>query len=346
LEKLTRLDGLDIARLLAFLGMVIVNFTIVMGAESGEGTLGLLISVLQGKAAASFVVLAGIGLGLAARRPMPGLRSITLKRAAFLLIIGLLNSLIFDADILHYYALYFLVGIVCIGLSGRLLLFSVGLVNLTFLLMLFLFNYDLGWNWEAYQYVGFWTPDGFIRNLFFNGWHPVFPWSGFFLFGIWLSRCDLAERSIQSKLIWYGLLVLVTTELLSNIVVAQLAGQPDLLALFGTTPIPPVPLYSIAGIAFASVLIGMCLRCSNWLASRKIAAFILPAGRQTLTLYIAHIYLGMGCLEALGLLGNQTLESALIASAIFFVASVICAWLWSKKFRRGPVEMLMRGLAG
>lgn len=64
--KSNRLEGLDLARYVAFVGMVIVNFKIAMGAEGGEGLLNLLTTALEGRAAATFVVLAGIGLGLAA----------------------------------------------------------------------------------------------------------------------------------------------------------------------------------------------------------------------------------------------------------------------------------------
>ena len=103
-----RLEGLDLARYVAFVGMVIVNFKIAMGAESGEGMLNLLTTALEGRAAATFVVLAGIGLGLAGLKGLDQTISVTIKRALFLLVIGLLNMTIFDADILHYYAFYFL----------------------------------------------------------------------------------------------------------------------------------------------------------------------------------------------------------------------------------------------
>ena len=63
-SKNDRLEGLDLARFLAFVGMVIVNFKIAMGAETGDGVLNLLTIALEGRAAATFVVLAGIGLGL------------------------------------------------------------------------------------------------------------------------------------------------------------------------------------------------------------------------------------------------------------------------------------------
>ncbi len=59
-----RLHGLDFARFLAFAGMVFVNFHVVTGSGSGGlWATGFLVS-LEGKAAATFVVLAGIGLGL------------------------------------------------------------------------------------------------------------------------------------------------------------------------------------------------------------------------------------------------------------------------------------------
>ena len=68
-----RLDGLDLARFLAFVGMVIVNFKIAMGADkTNGGVLGQFTEALEGRAAATFVVLSGIGLGLAAVRSEQG----------------------------------------------------------------------------------------------------------------------------------------------------------------------------------------------------------------------------------------------------------------------------------
>jgi len=179
-----RLDGLDLARYLAFVGMVIVNFKIVMGAENEQGLLASLTAMLEGRAAATFVVLAGIGLGLAARRAASPTIATTLKRALFLLVIGLLNMTVFEADILHYYAFYFVFGAVLLPLSTRWLIGAILGLNALFLAMVVLLNYDAGWEWESYSYSGFWTPAGFVRNLFFNGWHPVVPWLGFLLFGV------------------------------------------------------------------------------------------------------------------------------------------------------------------
>ncbi|MBN8291439.1 DUF418 domain-containing protein [Rhodobacter sp. NTK016B] len=343
----SRLEGLDLARFVAFVGMVIVNFKIAMGAESGDGVLGALTSALEGRAAATFVVLAGIGLGLSGLRGNDRTLSVTIRRALFLLVIGLLNMTIFDADILHYYAFYFLFGALLLPLGSRGLFGIVLALNLAFTVMILTLNYDTGWNWEAYTYSGFWTPAGFVRNLFFNGWHPVIPWLGFLLFGILLSRISLAERVTQRKLILGGAIALAVAEGISAVLIAQLAPiDPELVALATTGPVPPMPLYTLAGLGAACLVVGLCLRFSDSLASVGVLGLLVPAGRQTLTLYIAHVLVGMGTLEALDMLGGQTIAQAVGAALLFCLAATLYALIWARWFKRGPIEALMRKLAG
>lgn len=101
-----RLHGLDLARYFALFGMVAVNFRLALGVEKGPSLLDQMVELLEGRAAATFVVLAGLGYTLAfAHRQNP--TAAILKRAAFLFVLGLLNLLIFEADILHFYAVSF-----------------------------------------------------------------------------------------------------------------------------------------------------------------------------------------------------------------------------------------------
>lgn len=346
-DRGARLQGLDLARYVAFVGMVIVNFKIAMGAEKGEELLNMLTVALEGRAAATFVVLAGIGLGLAGLRGLDRTISVTVKRALFLLAIGLLNMTIFDADILHYYAFYFLFGVLLLALDNRALFAVLLGLNIAFVVMIFVFDYDAGWNWEDYTYSGFWTPTGFVRNLFFNGWHPVIPWLGFLLFGIILSRIPLENRATQVRLILGGLAAFGVAEGLSAVLMVRMSlVDPDLISLFTTEPIPPMPLYMLAGIGAACVVVGVCLLISDRLAALGILRLFVPAGRQTLTLYIAHIVIGMGALEALGMLGGQTVGQAIQASILFCGAATVYAYIWAKWFERGPIETLMRNVAG
>lgn len=346
-KKQNRLHGLDLARYFAFVGMVVVNFKIAMGAESSDGLLSMLTAVLEGRAAATFVVLAGIGLGLASLKGMDQTISVTIKRALFLLVIGLLNMTIFDADILHYYAFYFLFGALLLGLNTRTLIWAVIGLNVLFVIMILVLDYDAGWNWSDYTYAGFWTPIGFVRNLFFNGWHPVIPWLGFLLFGITLSRISLAERVTQIRLIVGGAVAFGLAEGLSALLMPQIASiDPELASLFTTEPVPPMPLYILAGVGAACVVIGACLLIADRFAAMGVMRIFVPAGRQTLTLYIAHILIGMGTLEALGMLGGQSVAQAVWASLLFCIAATIYALIWARFFKRGPIEALMRKVAG
>lgn len=330
-----RVEGLDFARFIAFFGMVIVNFKIAMEVEDQGGVIDLFLLAVEGKAAATFVVLAGLGFGIACSKRMPSLTT-TLKKSVFLLIVGLLNMLVFDADILHYYALYFFIGYFFIDFKTRNLATSIVLFNIVFLVLFFTFDYDKGWNWDNYTYVGFWTGNGFFRNLFFNGWYPVFPWVSFFIFGIILSRLVLSHKKIQAKLVIFGLLGSLLTSILS----AYFKGYD--LYLFSTEPIPPVPFYILTGISFSSLILGSCLLICQSTSVFRYLKYFCPAGRQTLTLYLAHIYVGMGLLESFGMIGNQTTLSVLFCSLIFCSLSSVYAYVWSKYYTHGPIEWVMR----
>ncbi len=342
-----RLDGLDLARFLAFVGMVIVNFSIVMGAKTGSDVLSILITALEGRAAATFVVLAGVGLGLASLKGVDHTATATIKRAIFLLALGLINTLIFDADIIHYYAFYFLFGALLLRFGNHLLITTIVFLNLVFVILISTLNYDQNWNWENYSYADFWTSAGFVRNLFFNGWHPVFPWLGFLLYGIILGRMTLAKWTTQRNLIVAGLVLFAFAETVSAVITPPLTAiDQELAALVSTQPIPPMPLYTVAGVGVASAVIGVCLAIADWATKVGILRLIVPAGKQTLTLYFAHIYVGMGVLESLDMLEDQSLPTAFASALLFCTVAVIYALLWSKKFKRGPVEVLMRRISG
>jgi uncharacterized membrane protein YeiB len=220
-------------------------------------------------------------------------------------------------------------------------------INIFFVAMVFTLNYDSGWHMANYSYLDFWTPVGFSRNLFFNGWHPVIPWLSFLLFGILLSRFQLSNSKVQACMISLGGLVFIANEVVS-VMLRSLATDvaPELVELLGTGPIPPMPLYMIAGMSVSATVIGICLRvpqCRRFISVLKVVG---PAGRQTLTLYLAHILIGMGVLEELGLLGGQTLLSAVLAGLIFCIFASVYAYFWSKKFKRGPIETVMRKISG
>lgn len=339
--KSGRIAGLDLARYLALAGMVLVNFRLALHpAQPGPAWLEWLFTALEGKASATFVVLAGLGLALATRSQAPSAaRYWTVRRALFLLPIGLLNLLVFPADIIHYYAFYFLLALpwlqsgkraLCLGILGLFGLSSWALLN---------FDYSAGWDWATLQYAGLWTINGFFRNTFFNGFHPVLPWLTLLLYGMLLAHLPLQHTHAQWTLAAIG---------------ASMAGAAFLLArlgqgsawswLLGTSPLPPGPGYLLLGMGSASIVISACLLIArHW--PEGAWTWVLPAGRMTLSLYLAHIFMGMGLLEELGALdGTWSLPEASLAACAFLAVATPAAWLWTLWKPQGPAESLMRRL--
>src|SRR5262245_23926632 len=92
-----RIVGFDIHRPLPIPGMVAVHFSLVMAADrGGPGWLGVALGLLDGRAAATFVVLAGVGVTLISRRAVlsidphaiAGARKVLVLRGVFLLAVG------------------------------------------------------------------------------------------------------------------------------------------------------------------------------------------------------------------------------------------------------------------
>lgn len=330
---MSRLHGLDIARFIAFCGMVLVNFRIVAATTPGSDWASLLTNALEGRAAALFVVLAGVGIVLG--KPTRGLLG---RRAAFLFVVGMINVTVFEADILHFYALYFVVAIFFLRAPNRGLWLGMGAILALGLASLVLLDYERGWNWDTFAYSDFWSLRGFLRHSFLNGWHPVLPWAAFVLFGMWIARLDLRRGSVQRGLLIWGAVAMVAA-----MVPVRLVQDPDLVDLFGTAPIPPGPFYMLSGAGSSAAVIGGLLMLTPLLDRLGLSPWLTAPGRQALTLYVAHILLGMGMLEALGLMdGSLTPAQILWISLGFCALGAAYARGWARWFRRGPLEALMR----
>lgn len=355
-----RIEGLDLARALAVYGMVVVNFKLVMGSETGSAALRSLAGLLEGRAVATFVVLAGVGVTLLSRRARQSgdvmairhTRFRLLRRAALLFVVGLSYTPVWPADILHFYGVYFVAGAFLFTVSDRALWTVSSVFVGVFVVLLAFFDYTTGWNFETLEYAGFWTLDGMIRHLFFNGFHPVFPWAAFLFLGMWLGRLDLQDGALRRRLLAWAAGVWVLTEGASYALVSYgLRAWPempseDVEALFGTAPMPPMPQYLLAGGGLALVVIVLCLEAAERWGDAHWLRALVATGKLSLTLYVAHVLVGMGTLETMGWLENQSIERALASAAVFCILGTVFAVLWLRRFRSGPLEWVFRRLAG
>ncbi|MBT9492089.1 MAG: DUF418 domain-containing protein [Paucibacter sp.] len=342
-----RLTGLDLARAWAWLGMLVVNFRVALGVDKDPAApawLQAAVDALSGRAAALFVVLAGMGLALATRKLQGGeLWSWIARRSLFLAAVGGLNLMIFPPDILHYYAVYFVLGGLVHGVPRACWPWITAGFVLAWPLLALTFDYNAGWHWPTLTYQPLDSAAVLLRHTLFNGWHPVLPWGAFLVWGLWLQGLPLEQAQTARRLVAGGVVAALLGFGLHGAGLALLdARWHDLL--LGLQPLPPSPLYMLTAGGSATALIGLALlavrggRSWQWLTNM---------GRMTLTLYLAHILIGMGTLEALGLLPplrTSSLVEVVSAAALFALLAGVFAWAWSLRFRQGPVEGLMRWL--
>lgn len=351
-----RIEGLDVARALAMFGMLIVNYTVITHTSTeGDHFLAIFMHLFEGRASALFVILAGVGLTLLTKQAYLT-QEVTLlakkrrdiqKRAAFLFGLGLLLYLIgWTGDILHYYGVYLFMASFVFQHSSKRLLVGAGSLIVFAQLAQIKWDYLAGWHPERplLEYLDFWTAQGFLRHLLFNGYHPLLPWFSFLLIGLVLGRL-LQRRQWRKPLCWWSIFVLISVETLARYLQHNSTSWLDAdsaFFLFGTGPIPPNIAYLLSNTASSILLIIIVL----WLCEKWGQTIILQAlaytGQLTLTHYVAHILVGVTILEVWGRTSQQSLRFVLLFAVVYFIISVLCSYVWRKQYKRGPIEWCMR----
>ena len=331
--------------------MVVVNFKVVLASGVSQKDVPELLNALgsafEGRAAALFVTLAGCGVVLLNKR------SVVWKRGLFFVVFGYLWQIVWPGDILHYYGFYFLVAWLVWNAPIKRLLTLASASMLAFVLAFSVLDYGAGWNWLKLDYVDFWTPIGQARNLFFNGWHPMFPWLSFLFLGMALAHGGIAEPVKRRRALWISASVLVGVTFLSKLLSGIPDGRPWTAqivewwaspeAMFGVSSLPPMPLYVLSAASSSTLLLALCIELTDRETPQLWARLLAHTGQLSFTFYVAHVLLGLG--KGVRLLPDSTwLEEAWMRAAVFALGALIFANFWRKFFKRGPLEWVMRRL--
>jgi uncharacterized membrane protein YeiB len=359
--RVERIAGYDVARSIALLGMIVVHFSLVGAADRNRPTwLAEILSLLDGRAAATFVILAGIGITLMSQRAvassdpsaLAGVQQRLVRRGLFLLILGFVNLAIWPGDILRVYGVSLLLASRLLTAPGRRLLTLAAAFALGFVVLLLCVDFEKNWDWETLTYHHLWTVSGLVRNLFYDGFRSVVPWTGFILYGMWLGRLDLLDGSTNRRVLAVAVAVVFLAEGCSRVLVSYFLAHPHrgldaetVEALFGTVSMPPLPLFLLSAGGAGTAVIAICV----WAASRYPGPAWRPlsaTGQMALTWYVAHIVIGLGALEALGVAGTKSLLVSAGYGLLFFAAAVLLSWAFKRVTRHGPLEWFMRRVAG
>jgi uncharacterized protein len=355
-----RIIGFDLARAYAIFGMFIVNFNFAFGSFQDISLTGKFLNLFIGNSTAIFIILAGIGVSLMTNRntyslqEQAKLKSVILKRSWFLLVLGLLLYSWWPGDILHFYGGYLHIAAFLLFVPKKVYLWIAASAILIFHLLLLIIPIDTSWNFETFEYADFWTPIGFLRNTFYNGWNSIFPWLAYFMFGMFVGRLDWKSPSTKKKFFWLGLIVFMLVEGL-RIWSSYYLRDPYSIHYIQSEYFPAYLPFMLLTGSFAVMLISACMFITEKFPTHSIIKILAQSGRMSLSFYVFHITVGMLIFTLIspqtytGLLTQQLPATPVfigIYATGFYLFCITLSILWSRKFKHGPLEICMRKISG
>ena len=350
-----RIDGIDVLRGLALLGVLVIytvfEFRVSIfeqllpssGTEAGidRALKDFLAAAVELKALALFSFLFGVGLAIQFDRLAGNPRRfiLLLRRLAILLVIGMVHLfLIWNGDILVEYAIAGFVVLPFLRAPRWLVLLAAGTALWLYLaVMPAIVQFPShAWIWahiaEANRVYG---DGGFLDVLAFRirevpPTYPmlvlVFPRTiALFLFGVlaWRTKILLQPEAHRAFL-----LILAVGGLLigGGLTVAEQWHLGGVVLAFG----------------YAAIVIG----CVSYPAGLRMLAWAAPLGRMAFTNYLTQsvilgwIFYGYG----LGLFGRLSVTAALAIALALYAAQVAFSAWWLRRYRYGPIEWLWRSL--
>ncbi len=348
-----RLPGPDVVRAVALIGVVVMNYHGYLilrgGIRSTDTVLGRLFDPWTGplatRFAATFVLVAGVGVTLMTRRAIGDparvreLRWTLVRRGLLLYVGGLFLDEIWPGTIIPFYGGMFVIAAALFTLRSRWIV-AVGVAAAL-----------AGWAIRTWR---FWraedgesttwltspgdTVRGYAFDLFVNGTHPLLPWLAFMCAGIALGRL--------LSVAWWRPAALATGFVLYSIstMVAATATTQFQLTLLSTDPLERGLVYVANALGTALIAYAVI----DWLAERFTTGLdpLRRAGQMTLTLYIAHILVFNFVVDWMGWIEPGGLDVALAFALAFWVVGIAAATWWSRHLGRGPAERLYRAIGG
>jgi uncharacterized membrane protein len=339
----SRLRGIDMARGIAIIGMVMVH----IGPQdlAGGGLVGTVYRSSHGRAAILFIVLAGIGVSLLTGGPergrLEGAATRLWWRALVLLPFGLwLQDLPTNvAVILQYYAVFFVIASGLMYLGDRVLLVVAACgATLGPITLVWLHQSHPGWFQPG---VPAWHDAArIIRDVLISGYYPAIVWTAPLAIGIWLGRRDLRDAATARAVLAGGAVAAAIGFMVSDVLVAALGAsvsEADWLQLIMIEPHNEMPLWILTSTGIATAIIGACL-----LVARRLPRVVWPLvafGQLAFTVYVLHVLVLAFQPE---LLVRDQFVPAWISVARFGVIAAALATAYRAVAPRGPFEILLR----
>ncbi len=348
-----RLPGPDVVRAVALIGVVVMNFhgyLILRGAERGDSAVQRFFDPWRGplstRFAATFVLVAGVGVTLLTRRAIGDPAAVRarrwtlLRRGLALYVFGLWFDTLWPGTILPYYGALFMLAAGLFTLRARWVL-AVGAAAAVAGAAIAWWRFERLADGADVSWLT--APTGLralVLDVAVNGTHPLLPWLAFFCVGIVLGRV-LTTEWWRPAAIAGGLTLFAMATVFSDAVSGDRAGF-----LASNDPFDRGLLYTASALGTALAAFGLI----TWLADRAPGSWLVgwlgDAGRMSLTLYIAHALVFNFVVDWLGWIRPTGLDTALLFAAAYWLVAITAAVWWRRTFGLGPAERAYRFLGG
>ncbi len=365
----TRLDGVDLARAIAILGMFVAHTFSHHYPENSW------LNLADGRASILFAILAGISVEfLTSKRGRATERSLII-RGSLLAALGLSLSLLPVGPMViltTYGALYCFVAPVVYRWNSKTLAIAAATLAISWPILVKLMHPLLlptplrGITPTWHMLLTFqWRT--FAEALFITGLFPVIAWTPYLLFGIVIGRMlKQGQRALQRLTIALGILAGFAGLAVSQLIVyplgfAQRYSQfhPDgqvatdfLLHNASGRPVPDhwewlliyvphsgsiVETLSSGGFAAAIIILSVWICAALPITStvHRVLQPLLYLGRMPLTVYSAHV-----CAIGLATMLGGTLTAPFAAWLNLLLPIAFATW-WFRNHKRGPLEALL-----
>ncbi|MEV0530711.1 DUF418 domain-containing protein [Kitasatospora sp. NPDC050463] len=364
-----RLVGVDLARALAVFGMYVVHIGPPLDATTGVGTWVRFLA--DGHSSVLFATLAGFSLMLIAGRRVPktGLAGRQAKiriaiRAVILLALGSVLAIEHgDVIILGFYGVYFLLALPLLRLSARTLAITAAGLALVTPQLAFVLKASMG---ESVQSINAHDPLKALNNvgvmdLLLTGLYPAITWMPFVIAGMALARLDLSAVAVQRRLTALGATLTVAAYGISML----LAGTSAVFAttggassgseagtsgsgsgkqlvssasdLLGAGPHTGTTFDILGSVGVAIlVIVGTTVLIDRLPRLRRLAKPVIAVGTMSLTAYVGH-FLAQSAWPTSAAGAAKSWMPVLT----YILVAIVFAAVWSRFFRRGPLEYLL-----
>jgi uncharacterized protein len=353
-----RLPGPDVVRAVALVGVIVMNYhgyLILRSSESATerprtGWINELFDPWDGplttRFAATFVLVAGVGITLLTRGAIGDTQRITemrwrlIRRGVLLYAVGWLLDDIWPGTIIVYYGAMFVLAAFIFTWRTRWII-STGVAAAIAATGIRLWQFHRDRNGHSTDWLSQPGEDSirrYVLDVFVNGTHPLLPWFTFLCAGIVLGRVSTASLW-RPTAIGVGLVLVTAASILASLPVTGIAELAWSINPYDRSVVYVASALGTALIAYASI---------DWAAERWHFATdpLRRAGQLTLSLYLAHIVVFNLVVDWLGWIEPGGIGTSLLFAGGFWIVAVAAGTLWQRHFARGPAEYVYRAFGG